>query len=382
VPRFPSRDRNFAVLRVINFRVLATGNLSDRARSPVFVMGCHRSGTNLLYDMLLSAGGFAIYRGSLPVYETLVPRFGSMERRSNREKLFQTWLRSKGFRRTGLEADQFSSRILNDCHNGGDLIQAVMNTVTASQGAQRWALYDPDNVLHIERLKASIPNALFVHIIRDGRDIALSLKKMGGFRPLPWDRSESRSLVATALYWEWMVRNGREQGSRFPADYAEIHYEDLITRPRESLQKLGGFLDHDLDYDRIQAAALGRLSETNSSFREEAGKEKINPLGRWKKRLASSDVAAIEAAVGECLEQNGYALSLPEAERVPGIGECGKRSLYRNFLKTKLWLKLNTPAGRWVNLGVLDLDDEPGAAPEAPESNHEPDAKLNDRVPR
>lgn len=316
--------------------------------------------------MLLSAGGFAIYRGSLPVYETLIPRFGSLERRANREKLFQTWLRSKGFRRTGLDASQFSAGIINDCRNGGDLIRVVFDTVAASQGAQRWALYDPDNVLHIARLKASIPNALFLHIIRDGRDIALSLKKMGGFSPLPWDRSESKSLVATALYWEWMVRNGREQGSRIPADYTEIHYEDLITQPRETLHKLGAFLDHDLDYDRIQNAALGRLSETNSSFREEAGKEeKINPLGRWKKRLAHADVAAIEAAVGECLEQNGYALSLPEEERKPGIREWGKRSLYRNYLNTKMWLKLNTPAGRFANLGVLQLEDGPGTAVES-----------------
>jgi hypothetical protein len=335
------------------------------------VMGCHRSGTNLLYDMLLSAGGFAIYRGSLPVYETLIPRFGSMERRGNREKLLRTWLRSKGFRRTGLDADSLSSRILNECRNGGDFIRLIMDAVAASQGVPRWVLYDPDNVLHVERLKANIPNALFLHIIRDGRDIALSLKKMGGFRPLPWDRSETRSLVATALYWEWMVRNGREHGNRFPADYMEVHYEDLITQPRETLQKLGGFLDHDLDYDRIKSAGLGRLSESNSSFREEAGAEKINPLGRWKKRLSSTDVAAIEAAVGECLEQNGYPLSIPEAERAPGLREWGNGALYRSFLNTKMWLKLNTPAGRLANLSVLQLQDglDPTATP--PEGEHQ-----------
>ena len=98
---------------VIDFSWVAIKNSSDRKYSPVFVMGCHRSGTNLLYDTLLSAGGFAIYRGSLPVFETLIPRFGSMEQRSNREKLVQTWVRSKGFRRTGLAADQLSSRILD-----------------------------------------------------------------------------------------------------------------------------------------------------------------------------------------------------------------------------------------------------------------------------
>jgi hypothetical protein len=348
---------------VINFLLLATANPrpGNRKRSPVFVMGCHRSGTNLLYDMLLSAGGFAIYRGSLPVFETLLPRFGSMNIRGNREKLLQTWLRSKGFRRTGLDAEPLSSRILNECRSGGDFIRIVMDAVAEAQGVARWAAYDPDNVLHMQRLKASIPNALFLHIIRDGRDIALSLKKMGGFTPLPWDRSETNSLVATALYWEWMVRNGRDHGRRFPSDYMEIHYEELTTNPRDILQEIGTFLDHDLDYDRIQSAGLGRLSETNSSFRDEAGedKEKLSPLGRWKERLARADVAAIEAAVGECLEQTGYALSLPEAERRPGIRESVKRALYRNFLNTKMWLKLNTAAGRRVNLSVLELENQP-----------------------
>lgn len=322
-------------------------------------MGCHRSGTNLLYDMLLSSGGFAIYRGYLPIYKILIPRFGSMANRESRKKILETWLRSKGFRRTGLDAEPLSARILNDCRTGGDFIRTVMDGVAQSQGAPRWAVYDPDNVLHMERVKADIPNALFVHIIRDGRDIALSLKKMGGFTPLPWDRSPTRSLVATALYWEWMVRKGREHGRKFPSDYIEIHYEDLITKPREALEKLGGFIEHDLNYDRIQNAGLGRLSETNSSFREEGAKEEINPLGRWKERLSRKDVAAIEATVGAYLEETGYALSLPEAERTWGVRASWMRAMYPNFLSAKLWLKLNTPAGRFADISALELEDEP-----------------------
>ncbi len=234
-----------------------------------------------------------------------------------------------------------------------------MDSVARSQQVQRWAVYDPDNVLHVERVKRDIPDALFVHIIRDGRDIALSLKKMGGFTPLPWDRGQTDSLVATALYWEWMVHKGRAHGRKFPADYIEIRYEDLITNPHETLGKLGGFLDHDLDYDRIQRAGLGRLSETNSSFREEGAKEKTNPLGRWKERLAHDEVAAIEATVGECLEENGYELSLPAAERHRSLRRSWMRGMYPAFLGSKLWLKLHTPVGRFANMSALELEEEP-----------------------
>jgi Sulfotransferase family len=320
-------------------------------------MGCHRSGTNLLYDMLLSAGGFAIYRGFLPVYKILIPRFGPIQNRANREKILATWLHSKGFRRTALEPEQLSARILSECRTGGDFIRLVMDAVAENQKVARWAVYDPDNVLHVERVKRDIPNALFVHIIRDGRDISLSLKKMGGFAPLPWDRSESNSLVATALYWKWMVERGRAAGRRFPGDYIELRYEDLITHPQETLAILGGFIDHDLDYDRIQQAGLGRLSETNSSFREEGGVEQIHPLGRWKERLSPANVAAIERAVGDCLEQNGYTLSF--GSHGAGPRSSWMRFIYPAFLGGKFWLKQRTPVGRFANLSALELEDEP-----------------------
>jgi hypothetical protein len=309
--------------------------------------------------MLLSSGGFAIHRGFLPIYKMLIPRFGSMRSRANREQIFATWLRSKGFRRSGLDALQLSATILNECRTGGDFIRVVMDSMARSQQVQRWALYDPDNVLHVERVKRDFPNALFVHIIRDGRDIALSLKKMGGFTPLPWDRNQTESLVATSLYWEWMVRQGRAHGRKFPADYIEIRYEDLIINPHETLGKLGGFLEHNLDYDQIQRAALGRLSETNSSFREEGAKEKINPLGRWKERLRHPDIAALEATVGEFLQETGYKLSLPASERRRSLRQSWMRGMYPAFLSSKLWLKLHTPLGRLANMSALELEEEP-----------------------
>jgi hypothetical protein len=353
------------VCRALRAKIFSvpTVSPSDRKHAPVFVMGCHRSGTNLIYDMLLSSGGFAIYRGYLPIYKKLIPRFGSMESRANREKILATWLRSKGFRRCGLDPGPLSARLLNECRTGGDFIRIVMDSVAESQELRRWALYDPDNVMHLEQVKRDIPNAIFLHIIRDGRDIALSLKKMGGFTPLPWDRGPTDSLVATSLYWEWMIRQGRARGSKFPGDYIEIRYEDLIANPRETLAKVGGFIDHDLDYDRIQRAGLGRLSETNSSFREEAATEKIKPLGRWKERLARADVAAIEATVGECLEENGYQLSLPAAERQRKLRQSWMRGMYPAFFDGKLWLKVHTPFGRFANLSTLELEEE--SEPEA-----------------
>jgi hypothetical protein len=169
-----------------------------------------------------------------------------------------------------------------------------------------------------------------------------------------------------------MVRRGRAAGRLFPADYIEVRYEDLITNPRETLSRLGRFIDHDLDYDQIQRAALGRLSETNSSFREEGRKEEIHPLGRWKERLSAASVAAIESTVGDCLEENGYQLSLPATERRAGPRFSPRlsmmRSMYPAFLGSKLWLKLHTPVGRFANISALELAEDPPTLPGRPVS--------------
>ena len=68
------------------------------------------------------------------------------------------------------------------------------------------------------------------------------------------------------------------------------------------------------------------------------------------------NVAAIEGTVGQCLEENGYSLSLPgeKRRRSPWM-----RAEYPAFLNAKLWLKLHTLAGRCADMSALELEDEP-----------------------
>jgi hypothetical protein len=325
----------------------------ERKRCPVFVMGCHRSGTNLLYDMLLSAGGFAVYRGYLPLYESLLPRFGSLDNPGNRQKIVAAWMRSKGFRRAGVDAEPLRARLLAEAHTGGDFIRIVMDAIAEKQNAQRWAVYDPDNLLHVPQISREIPGALFLHIIRDGRDIALSLMKMEGFRPFPW-RRQARGLLETALYWEWMVRKGRQYGSRTHDNYLEVHYEELVKETPVVLERLGKFLDHDLDYDRIQHAGLGRIRESNSSFLEDA-QQAQRPVQRWKERLAPKEIAELETLIGPALEDFGYLLSLAPEQRKKNFRTRCLGSVYPLFLESKQWLKTSTPVGRLSSLSALEI---------------------------
>jgi sulfotransferase family protein len=324
-----------------------------RRKAPVFVVGCHRSGTNLLYDTLLSSGAFAIYRSSLVVYETLIPRFGDLNVYRHREKLMRTWLRSKPFRRSGLNSERIEAKVLGECRNGGDFIRIVMGEIASVQGTERWAVYNPDNILFIRQIKKDLPGALFLHIVRDGRDIAVSLTKMGGLRPLPWDKE--RAVLATALYWQWTVRQGRDQGRLIGPDYLEVHYEDLVNKPRETLASVGEFIGQSLDYDRICSVGLGRVREPNSSFKGERGKGGFSPVNRWKQKLSLEQIEMTESLIGTCLQEFGY----PVVTRVRN-GDLAwpvriMRSLYPRFFTMKLWLKSNTPLGRLANVGSLEL---------------------------
>jgi LPS sulfotransferase NodH len=329
---------------------------TDRSRSPVFVVGCHRSGTNLLYDTLLSAGGFANYRGYLPIYKVVIPRVGPLSVAANRKKAIDLFLKSKGFRRCELDAAPLAAKLDAECRTGGDFIRIVMEEVARAQGVPRWAVYDPDYVLHIERIKRDLPNALFLHIIRDGRDIALSLMKMGGFRPFPWS-SKARGLLETAVYWEWTVRKGQHYGRMFPDSYLEIHYEELVTNPGSALAKVSRFIEQDLDYDHIQQAAQGRLRESNSSFLGDPEATRQNPVNRWKERLSHKEIVGLESLVGKCLEDVGYPLTTDASERKIGLRGHLMRAFYSRFLSGKVWAKQHTPIGRFSNMSVLEMDN-------------------------
>jgi len=102
-------------------------------KAPVFVLGCGRSGTTLLSHMLLSSGGFAVYRAETHVFNMIVPRFGNLNLYKRRQKLMDKWLQSHYFRLSGLQAEDIKAKIMSDCKNGGDFLRIVMESIAHNQ---------------------------------------------------------------------------------------------------------------------------------------------------------------------------------------------------------------------------------------------------------
>ena len=318
---------------------------SGRPKAPVFVLGCPRSGTTLLYHMLLSAGNFAVYRTESQVFNLLEPRFGDLSLPRNQRKMLDAWEHSDLFRQTGLAAGQIDQQVLANCRNAGDFLRIVMEAMARAQGVERWADCTPEHLLSLPRIKQTIPNALVIHIIRDGRDVALSLEKQKWIHPFPWDHDQG--LLVAGLYWEWIVNQGREHGKALGPDYREIHYEQLVRNPRETLAQLGDFLEQELDHDHIQQVGIGSVRTPNSSFQPDSSAGEFNPIARWKASLSGEQLRDLDCALGNTLRELGYPVDTAGAE-APNRGALERmRGLYHGYFEIKHILKTKTPLGRW-----------------------------------
>jgi len=315
-------------------------------KAPVFIVGCPRSGTSFLYHLLLSAGGFAEFHTQMNVYDVLEPIYGDLSVMKNKQAAIREWLRSKAFRVSGLDANQIEAKILAECSGASDFLSIIMEEIALKQRVDRWIDSTPTNVPHMLRIQRDFPDAQFVHIIRDPRDVALSLDKRAWTRPLPWDKN--RSLVAAGLYWEWIVRKGRKLGAMLASNYMEIRYEGLVQQPRESLAAIGKFLHRDLDYERIQRDSIGSVRKPLTSFKEDLQEGRFTPVGRWKDKFPVELLAQMETLVGEYMQELGYSLSTDRAVQNHSLGHSGKKLIYTAYYEGKQWAKIHTPLSRMM----------------------------------
>ena len=297
----------------------------------------------MLFDMLLSSGGFADYRTESNVLNILEPRFGNLANPIVQHRLLDAWFGCRLGKLSGLDRTELEVALAGECRNGGDFLRIVMEAIARRQGAWRWAETTPEHLLFLDRIKQTIPNALIVHVIRDGRDVALSTARLGYIRRLKFDPLPN--IMACAMYWEWMVNRGRVAGRRLGRDYMEVRFEDLVKEPHSTLGKLGAFIEHDLDYDKIRQRSRRR---PNSSFRDEE-QANVDPIERWRRRLSPDDLGILEQLVGGTLRELGYSLAgSPTSGGQTPASLATTRMLYRAWFDIKRFLKARTPAGRWL----------------------------------
>jgi hypothetical protein len=206
----------------------------------------------------------------------------------------------------------------------------------------------------MDKIQRSFPDALFIHSVRDGRDVALSLSRQAWIRPLPGDR-DVPAIVPAALYWDWIIGRGRALGKRLGRAYLEVRYEELVREPQPVLDRIGAFIGHRLDYERIQRVGIGSVTRPNTSFVEEASSRGFQPLERWRKAYPPEQVARVESLIGHQLEALGYRLAGVPG-RWPSAPDRLRRRLYLWNFNARLWLRIHSPLAKYLlDTGLLEF---------------------------
>jgi hypothetical protein len=209
-------------------------------------------------------------------------------------------------------------RALDD-FNAGDALRAFYAIYAERQGKPRWGEKTPAYVRNMRKIEKALPEARFIHVIRDGRDVALSRWK----RTLGDGEKAPAGQVAEG--WQRRIRRAQKQGRKL-AHYLELRYEDLVTDTEPNLRRIAEFLE--LEWDPVMLTfyerAADRMSEMARDLPAVEGKptrpgdERMqahamtqkppdpSAMYRWKERMSPEDVAAFDAAAGELLSELGY----------------------------------------------------------------------------
>ncbi len=174
----------------------------------------------------------------------------------------------------------------------------------------------PANAAAMNTLAALYPDASVVHVLRDGRDVAIST----AVARRTWQREEklqdspregSTDLWRIGLRWDDHVSNVRAHALRLPLPFHEVRYEDMHSAPRETARRLFQFCQIPCDEE-----LLGRiLEETHFSKLARKGPTQFRRSGRvgdWQRDWSRWQLLLFTAAAGPALEETGYGGAMPK----------------------------------------------------------------------
>ncbi len=296
---------------------------ADGRQPAPFVVGVSRSGTTLLRLMLDAHPQLAI-----PPETHFVPRVVSVCERLVAEGASTPEIRVHALESMtmhprwedfGLSAQEV--RELMERHDPltpGDAIRSFYEAYAAGEGKPRWGDKSPPYTWKSLRIQRALPEAHFIHIIRDGRDVALSLSEVS------WGPDD---VTVAAEKWVTEVRRARKRAEGLArGTYMELRYEDLVAEPEPVLRRIASFVhlpwdEAMLDYHRQAEKRMSRemartlkplgggtiTSEERTRQHELVSRPPSSSrTGRWRTEMSAEDRAAFESVAGGMLKKLGY----------------------------------------------------------------------------
>jgi Sulfotransferase family len=272
--------------------------VTDRTPFP-FVVGSERSGTTLLRLMLDAHPLMAVPPESYFIVD-LARRHGRARAGVDPAAVARDLEANRWFRQWGMAPDDLRAALGTGRMGLADAVRRVYGRYAQAQGKPRYGDKTPAYVQHVRLLAGVLPESRFVHLIRDGRDVALSLSEV---------RWGPRDLLDAALHWRERVARGREAGQEVGAHrYLEVRYERLVADPEPVLREVAELCE--LPFDdamlRHQETAADRLPGRPDGLHRRAATAPSGEGRDWRRDMAPEDLAAVELLLGDLLDQLGY----------------------------------------------------------------------------
>ncbi len=235
--------------------------------------------------------------------------FGDLADPANRRKVAEWILQTKTTRNERLQmtAEELTEAVVQAPPTLGSLLAACFALNARNQGKARWGDKRPSHVWNLDAIVELFPDAQFVNVIRDPRACVASMNRVGW----SWGGVESATEI-----WQRAIASAAVWRRKFPADrFLDVHYEKLVTEPKESLQRICGFLGLDPGgIDEMLEYHKDPNRPTGTPFKEISKPVSTDSMNSWEERLTGTDLALIEGVLGEDMRRHGYE---PYGIRIP-----------------------------------------------------------------
>ena len=305
-----------------NIRRTMRARAHDQLTPAPFVVGIARSGTTLLRLMLDAHPQLTI-----PPETHFAPKVINAYTQMREDKISNEEMRARGaaivvghprWGDFGLDAHEFQRRVdATDGITARPILRTFFEYYAEEQGKPRWGDKSPPYTWKAPKIQSALPEARFINLIRDGRDVALSLNEVS------WGPG---GISLSAEKWVKELTLARRRAKRLRrGTYLEVRYEDLVTDPEPILRQVADFvrLPWDDAMMNYHVGAEQRMSQVVRELKPQGGglitaEERVKQhelvskppssqrAGRWRTDMSEQDRAAFENIAGDLLRDLGY----------------------------------------------------------------------------
>lgn len=273
--------------------------------APIFLVGCPRSGTTLLQQMLDAHPDIAIAPETHFIRSFfLSDQYGDLNDDYNYKQLVKSIVDIPEFTEMELDSEEFvaDSQTLERSYKS--LFWLLLEQFRQRRRVRIVGEKTPNHLLYMQTLQEFFPKACFIHIIRDPRAVVSSWKKV------PWTTG---SVEGDARVWRRYMATARKSPPANGAIFS-LHYESLVTEPEECLKSICNFLG--IHFDRAMLRYYIKDSKGVNISREPWKRNAVKPVSedalmKWQQELTLDEIATVELITRDELVSLGYKLYAP-----------------------------------------------------------------------